>query len=66
MKGPFHQTVSGERDESDIDRRALLAAIAAASLVTISARSFAMAPIPLPTGRITDFDFLRGHWKVGL
>jgi hypothetical protein len=64
MKGPVHQTEPGERDESDIDRRAFLAAIAAASLVTASARTFAMVRTHLPTGRITDFDFLRGHWKV--
>jgi hypothetical protein len=64
MKDPFHQTAPGKRDEPDIDRRALLAAVAATALVTASAPSFGMARPPLPTGRITDFDFLHGHWKV--
>jgi hypothetical protein len=44
-------------------RRALVAAITISPLV-ISRSTLAMGVEPSSTGRITDFDFLRGTWKV--
>jgi hypothetical protein len=53
----------GDAGEPDLLRRALLAAIAAAPIAAASS-SRATNREPLPTGKITDFDFLRGRWRV--
>jgi hypothetical protein len=49
--------------ELDFQRRAVLATMAAAPIAFASG-SFASTGKALPTGKVTDFDFLRGRWKV--
>lgn len=48
----------------DLLRRALLLAIGAAPIAAASSKCLATAGEAVPTGKITDFDFLRGRWRV--
>lgn len=54
-------------DVRDVERRTVLkiaAGLAAVSGVTLAGAARAEAPEPAPTGKVGDFDFLTGEWKI--
>jgi hypothetical protein len=63
MTDPFENKVE-RQGEPDFLRRALLVALSTGSLAAASGSHAMRSGQLLPTGKATDFDFLRGSWSV--